>query len=617
MLKRIEWFVNTALVIGLGLLFSMPPVYAQNFGNINPDYLIGNPTTNKAPAVPMPANLVRQTVPDNPTLIASPTTAFPGGVWRLTFSNNVEAEPLFFRPVNTACSLNSGNGDGGSQVKSADNKCWLSNTRELALTQFGGDPDNVIDSTTAVQAWGNWASGAEGRCGTMPAGKFKITAAIVWTGGKNWCLKGAGRYASMLMYSGTNTNLNIVSISDAIQITLEGWSIDSTTTLISGTAAYFYDVNYSSFIDFTVGQPGKLNNGDPTPTPKLYDGIWFDNTAFNQVRGSSPHATHDAIHVNQGVELNLDDVVIINLGNTGIHLAGGFGGLYLGYVSVECSSTGQFGLLVDNASTATTNLQIFLSEYSVFDTCVQAGIKIDDGTVGVGVGTRMLHIGGWASGTSGGGNPGVDIKNWTNGVVKVSGSAFLLNNQGSGLRIQDAAAYVSIDPAATINGNAGFGVECTVATRNVISDTLLDLVSWKNILGDYSGNCIDNGGQITRSKWADFTPTISCLGTGSPPTTSTAAGTYRRYGKTVRVQYDMVLNSTGTCANGIEFSLPSNVTLISGCPFTGLENNNKIGVIGLSVGSPSTVLLLKYDGSPFQTSGNRFLFTGECQASNY
>jgi hypothetical protein len=44
---------------------------------------------------------------------------------------------------NTPCSLNSGNGDGGSQVKSLDNKCWLAqfpDTSRIDIRWFGAKP---------------------------------------------------------------------------------------------------------------------------------------------------------------------------------------------------------------------------------------------------------------------------------------------------------------------------------------------------------------------------------------------------------------------------------------------------------------------------------------------
>ncbi len=62
---------------------------------------------------------------DNAALMAANTTSYPSGIWRLDFSAGFGADPLFYRPSGSACSLNAGLGDNGSQVPSADGKCWL------------------------------------------------------------------------------------------------------------------------------------------------------------------------------------------------------------------------------------------------------------------------------------------------------------------------------------------------------------------------------------------------------------------------------------------------------------------------------------------------------------
>jgi hypothetical protein len=58
-------------------------------------------------------------------LAATASTDYPNGVWRDDYSAGFGAPPLFYKPSNSACSLNAGAGDGGSQVQSADGKCWL------------------------------------------------------------------------------------------------------------------------------------------------------------------------------------------------------------------------------------------------------------------------------------------------------------------------------------------------------------------------------------------------------------------------------------------------------------------------------------------------------------
>lgn len=78
---------------------------------------------------------------------------FTGGVWRLTYGNGNGAEPLFYAPQNSACSIKAGLGDNGYQVKSADNKCWVAQfpASGASILQFGALGDNSTDNTAIVQ----------------------------------------------------------------------------------------------------------------------------------------------------------------------------------------------------------------------------------------------------------------------------------------------------------------------------------------------------------------------------------------------------------------------------------------------------------------------------------
>ncbi len=86
-------------------------------------------------------------------LQAASSFSFPFGVWRLTYGNGNGAPPLFYQPSNSACSLNAGAGDNGSQVQSADGKCWLAQfPGQVDVREFGADPSGVADSAPACRA---------------------------------------------------------------------------------------------------------------------------------------------------------------------------------------------------------------------------------------------------------------------------------------------------------------------------------------------------------------------------------------------------------------------------------------------------------------------------------
>src|SRR5579884_2799361 len=101
-------------------------------------------------------------VATNAALSAAATTDYPNGVWRDSVASEGDAPPLFYYPSGSACSLNTGNGDNGSQVKSSDGKCWLGVFPDAGadVREWGVKFDNSTDNSTALQAafaW--WAQG--------------------------------------------------------------------------------------------------------------------------------------------------------------------------------------------------------------------------------------------------------------------------------------------------------------------------------------------------------------------------------------------------------------------------------------------------------------------------
>lgn len=85
-----------------------------------------------------------------------------------------DAAPLAYTASGDACSLNAGAGDGGSQVPSADGKCWLANLKGQGLvSEWGADMTGTNDATSATQACLN-AVGSGGVCGVDLGGSLKL-----------------------------------------------------------------------------------------------------------------------------------------------------------------------------------------------------------------------------------------------------------------------------------------------------------------------------------------------------------------------------------------------------------------------------------------------------------
>src|SRR5260370_40041724 len=81
---------------------------------------------------------------------------------------------LLYQASSSACSLNSGNGDNGSQVKAADGGCWLAMfpSSSVNVLWFGADPTGVADRAPAVNAM--LAPGSNHKFVFPPGGTYLI-----------------------------------------------------------------------------------------------------------------------------------------------------------------------------------------------------------------------------------------------------------------------------------------------------------------------------------------------------------------------------------------------------------------------------------------------------------
>lgn len=82
------------------------------------------------------------------------STASTNQISRLGFSALGDTPPLLYTASASVCSLNSGAGDNGSQVQSADGLCWIASFpgAPLDVTEWGVKADGLTDNTTALQA---------------------------------------------------------------------------------------------------------------------------------------------------------------------------------------------------------------------------------------------------------------------------------------------------------------------------------------------------------------------------------------------------------------------------------------------------------------------------------
>ncbi len=113
----------------------------------------------------------------------------------------------------------------------------------------------------------------------------------------------------------------------------------------------------------------------------LWDGVWFNNCSTTTYTGFEIYVQNEGITVNgladsdSGADLLLDQGSI-TFSNIGIHLAGGYGGLYVGQVLIY--GCGQVGYLQDSARAARGNREVFFSDLCVLDASHEYCALIDD-----------------------------------------------------------------------------------------------------------------------------------------------------------------------------------------------------------------------------------------------
>jgi hypothetical protein len=200
-MKKLCLTINVLTAIGcvaLGAWLYQPiQAWAQCTGVFPNNTFCGNQSGSPAPpnvytlsSTPLP------TVTDLIALQASSTVNFPHGVWRETFSTTLSTVPVFYQPSNSACSLNAGAGDNGSQVNSVDSKCWLAQfpASGADIREWGCVLDGTTDDTTCAQSATTWLKATGGPLVSPPqltmaiSGVLDISASNVsWT-----CASGGG-----------------------------------------------------------------------------------------------------------------------------------------------------------------------------------------------------------------------------------------------------------------------------------------------------------------------------------------------------------------------------------------------------------------------------------------
>ncbi|MFT4506520.1 hypothetical protein [Caballeronia sp. 15711] len=296
-----------------------------------PTATAGTNTTQVATTAFVGAALVNYgatpTVATNSALAAL-STATTNQVWRLGFTVAGDAPPLTYIASASACSLNSGAGDNGSQVQSANGKCWIASfgpgpadVREWGAkgTAIGTAP--TVDSTAAWQAAVNAVPGV-----SAPAQAFLITGSITMPQGVK--IMGQSKHGSI------------------IPTTTQSQFGSGTFIYLTGTTASpFVYASGDQFIGLTFYYPNQLRTATtPIVYPYIFtfnpalsstilvDDLWEDVQFVNAYQGINAQVSHLDFVFNR-----IQGFAISNA----INIDGGGGGDYLNQINLSFYYFGQ------------------------------------------------------------------------------------------------------------------------------------------------------------------------------------------------------------------------------------------------------------------------------------
>lgn len=182
------------------------------------------------------------------------STLASGTVIRDGFTKAGDTAPMLYTASAVVCPLNTGNGDNGSQVKSANGLCWLAAmpASVFDVTEFGADPTNTVSSTTAFNST---FAAAIAKSGTVliPPGDYTVGGVTGSFTAQPQSLKvqGAGQGQSRLhCTSGPCLSISYLGMQNATHI--DGLGLCATTTNINGIVLQNLNAVPNSFYDQEV-----------------------------------------------------------------------------------------------------------------------------------------------------------------------------------------------------------------------------------------------------------------------------------------------------------------------------------------------------------------------------
>jgi hypothetical protein len=494
----------------------------------------------------------------------------------------------------------------------------LSDTRlNVKMFPWLAKGDGVTDDTAAIQAAIDWVGGLTyGGTVYFPEGKYKITDTLT-VADNNVALLGASQYSSQILrdtafgeslYVGTGA-------ADPLSNFYMGRLkfIDEGTNNQSGTQIIFEIVTVATICDIFI------SGGTSGIICKAIANAEFRNVymTFINVSGSST-GNYGMLFTNTAIA-SPAFAISSNVYLTDCSIYGGdFGGTFSNVddcILVECVDglwmTGCYFRGSENAgihllrNSASYLLVNVYMVNNLLDIVHSYGLLIDGSQQ-----VKQLLLDNIILGN---GSP--------NDGIKITGPVYMVNIRGivalwggNGISIgATGVAMTNITIAGvTSTGNTGYGLE-------LIADVNMNnvQVTGNDFTSNTAGSVLDGTTGITKNlegnlgydvPWLTYTPTIASNG-GS--ITAVATGSYKKVGKVVNLNIRITTVSADTGTGYVTFTLPPLGNPIQTVALAAQDDAANFASVAKLTAGVATGVLLKYDGTYPSAVGRVFTITGQ------
>lgn len=363
--------------------------------------------------------------------------------------------------------------NGGTVIVGDDGTRWRAIWNGATpLKLFGAAGDGRTDDTAAIKAW--LAELKKGGSGYAAAGTYIFKEPLALPDADDVSIRGDGAQQTIFMYAGEDTDCDLLTAGKDTELRygwlLDGFSVDSATKMTGGCRLLLKGMKHTNRIQNVSF--GRVNGKRGC---NLWNGIFFRDCSLTDYTGFEIYVQNEGVMIcgtadsDSGADIMLDRGTI-TFARIGVHLGGGFGGLYIGQVLIY--GCGETGYLQDNTLCARGNREIIISDLCVLDACHSYCALINDKLSNQCVmqfGAFISGAGWIAPATPG---DGLYIKSMPYGRVSVT-SNHIKHCKGNGITVGDYSAYITVAPTTYVVGNGGWGIYSEKTATRLKSDAVM------------------------------------------------------------------------------------------------------------------------------------------------